>query len=277
MNNASDYSSDLPMPLTASSRHHLPALYTSFVGRVRELREIKDLLSTTRLLTLTGIGGIGKTRCALQVAHELVHEDRELFPDCSWFVSLSHLRLSSQIVPAIAWALGRRGEVTRARIDDFLRPKKALLLLDGCEHLIEDCARLPGLVIPQLATGLGIFYLRQQFNNFPRELLDAGVIDGAGTLRMLWSIILPNMRSVLTALAIILFIQTWNEYFWPLLVSGDLHNTTIQVGLQVFLQEDSNAWGALMAAAMLSLLPVLVLYVLAQRQIIAAFVRSGIQ
>ena len=136
---------------------------------------------------------------------------------------------------------------------------------------------LPGLTIPQLATGLGIFYLRQQFNNFPKEVLDAGVIDGAGPLRMLWSVVLPNMRSVLAALAIILFIQTWNEYFWPLLVTRGLSSTTIQVGLQVFLQENSNAWGALMAASVLSLMPVLVLYVLAQRQIIAAFVRSGIQ
>jgi len=136
---------------------------------------------------------------------------------------------------------------------------------------------LPGLTIPQLATGLGIFYLRQQFNNFPKEVLDAGVIDGAGPLRILWSVVLPNMRSVLAALAIILFIQTWNEYFWPLLVTRGLSSTTIQVGLQVFLQENSNAWGALMAASVLSLMPVLVLYVLAQRQIIAAFVRSGIQ
>jgi sn-glycerol 3-phosphate transport system permease protein len=136
---------------------------------------------------------------------------------------------------------------------------------------------LPGLTVPQMATGLGIFYLRQQFNNFPKEVLDAGVMDGAGPLRLLWSVVLPNMRSVLAALAIILFIQTWNEYFWPLLVTRDLSSTTIQVGLQVFLQENSNAWGALMAASILSLLPVLALYAAAQRQIIAAFVRSGIQ
>jgi ABC-type glycerol-3-phosphate transport system permease component len=136
---------------------------------------------------------------------------------------------------------------------------------------------LPGLTIPQMATGLGIFYLRQQFNNFPQELFDAGMIDGMGPLGLLWSILLPNMRSVLVVLAIILFIQTWNEYFWPLLVGGDLTSTTVQVGLQVFLQENGNAWGALMAASMLSLLPVLILYALAQRQIVAAFVRSGIQ
>jgi ABC-type glycerol-3-phosphate transport system permease component len=136
---------------------------------------------------------------------------------------------------------------------------------------------LPGLTIPQMATGLGIFYLRQQFNNFPRELLDAGVIDGANPLRLLWSVVLPNVRSALAALAIILFVQTWNEYFWPLLVAGDLNSTTIQVGLQVFLQENGNAWGALMATSMLALLPVLLLYALAQRQIVAAFVRAGIQ
>ena len=135
---------------------------------------------------------------------------------------------------------------------------------------------LQGLGIPQMATGLGIFYLRQQFNSFPREVLDASVIDGANSIRTLWQIVLPNVRAVCVALAILIFIQTWNEYFWPLLVAGDLQNTTVQVGLQVFLQENTNSWGSLMAASVLSLLPVLVLYALAQRQIVAAFVRSGV-
>jgi ABC-type glycerol-3-phosphate transport system permease component len=136
---------------------------------------------------------------------------------------------------------------------------------------------LLGLTIPQLASGFGVFYLRQHFRSFPKELYDAALMDGAGPLRVLWSIVLPNTRPVLTALSILIFIQTWNEYFWPLLIVKKLNDTVLQVGLQLFLQAEGNAWGPLMAAATMSFLPILVLYIVAQRQIMEAFVRSGIR
>ncbi|MBV8084688.1 MAG: carbohydrate ABC transporter permease [Chloroflexi bacterium] len=140
---------------------------------------------------------------------------------------------------------------------------------------------IQGLVVPQLGStigvGLGVFILRQHFLNFPKALYDAADIDGAGALRTLWNVVLPNVRPALAALAILVFLQGWNEYFWPLLVTRKLDDTMIQVGLQLFLQAEGNAWGPLMAAATMSILPVLVLYVLAQRQIMEAFVRSGIR
>jgi ABC-type glycerol-3-phosphate transport system permease component len=135
---------------------------------------------------------------------------------------------------------------------------------------------LLGLTIPQLASGFGVFYLRQHFRSFPKELYDAAVIDGAGALRILWSIVLPNRRAALSAFAILMFIQTWNEYFWPLLVVKKYNDAVLQVGLQLFLQAEGNQWGPLMAAATMSFLPILILYILAQRQIMDAFVRSGL-
>lgn len=140
---------------------------------------------------------------------------------------------------------------------------------------------LPGLIVPQLGStigvGLGVLILRQHFMSFPRALLDAADIDGAGPLRTLWSVLLPNMRPALAAVSILVFLQAWNEYFWPLLVTKKLDDTMIQVGLQLFLQAEGNAWGPLMAAATMSAVPVFVLYVLAQRQIMDAFLRSGIR
>jgi len=140
---------------------------------------------------------------------------------------------------------------------------------------------MPGLIIPQLGStigvGLGVFLLRQHFMNFPRELCDAARIDGAGPIRLLWSVILPNLRAALAALSILIFLQGWNEYFWPLLVSKKSEESMIQVGLQLFLQAEGNAWGPLMAAATMSMLPVFVLYFVAQRQIMEAFVRSGVR
>jgi sn-glycerol 3-phosphate transport system permease protein len=140
---------------------------------------------------------------------------------------------------------------------------------------------LPGLIVPQLGStigvGLGVFILRQHFRNFPRELCDAAQIDGAGPIRLLWSVMLPNLRPALAALSILIFLQAWNEYFWPLLVTKKSEDSMIQVGLQLFLQAEGNAWGPLMAAATMSMLPVFILYFLAQRQIMEAFVRSGVR
>jgi sn-glycerol 3-phosphate transport system permease protein len=140
---------------------------------------------------------------------------------------------------------------------------------------------LPGLIIPQLGStigvGLGVLILRQHFMGFPKSLLDAAAIDGAGPVRTLWSVLLPNMRPALVAVSILIFLHAWNEYFWPLLVTKKMDSTVIQVGLQMFLQTEGNAWGPLMAATTMSALPVFVLYFLAQRQIMDAFVRSGIR
>lgn len=136
---------------------------------------------------------------------------------------------------------------------------------------------LQGLVVPQLATALGVILLRQYIKAFPRELIDAARIDGAGSWRTLWGVIVPNLRAPLAALAILYFISAWNEYFWPLLVTNRLEDTVIQVGLQLFLASEGDSWGPLMAAATLASLPILLLYVVLQRQVIDAFIRSGLK
>ncbi len=136
---------------------------------------------------------------------------------------------------------------------------------------------LPGLVVPQLATAFAIVLLRQNMKGFPVAILDAARIDGASSWRVLWRIVVPNLRAPLAALGILLFISTWNEYFWPLLVTNKTQDTVIQVGLQMFLTQEGNQWGALMAAASLASLPIFALYIALQRQVIEAFVRSGLK
>ncbi len=136
---------------------------------------------------------------------------------------------------------------------------------------------LPGLVVPHLAAAFAIVLLRQSMKGFPVALLDAARIDGASSWRVLWRIVVPNLRAPIAALGILLFISSWNEYFWPLLVTNKPQNTVIQVGLQMFLTQEGNQWGALMAAASLASLPILVLYIALQRQVIEAFIRSGLK
>ena len=119
--------------------HNLPAQLTSFVGREREMPEIASLLDTTRLLTLTGAGGSGKTRLGLEVAGGLT----EAFHDGVWLADLARLADPNLVPQAIAAALGVRDEGLRPLLDqlsDYCQPRALLLILDNCEHLIDACA-----------------------------------------------------------------------------------------------------------------------------------------
>jgi ABC-type glycerol-3-phosphate transport system permease component len=90
-------------------------------------------------------------------------------------------------------------------------------------------------------------------------------------------VVTPNLRAPLAALGILLFISCWNEYFWPLLVTRKIESSVIQVGLQMFLTQEGDLWGPLMAAASLASLPIFALYLVLQRQVIDAFIRSGLR
>ena len=133
------------------------------------------------------------------------------------------------------------------------------------------------LIIPNLAMPFGVFLLRQHFLSFPKELFDAAEMDGAGHWRALWLVVVPNLRPALAALTIILFIDTWNEYFWPLLVTDSADSRTIQVGIRQFLEEDYDDYGALMAGITLASLPALAIFFFFQRQVMDTFVSSGIK
>src|SRR5207249_2775117 len=129
---------------------NLPIPLTSFIGREREIQEVKHLLSSTRLLTLTGSGGIGKTRLAIQAAHDLI----ELFKDGVWWVELAPLIDEDLVLQAVAQALGVRqspGQPLTESVKNFLREKQLLLVLDNCEHLIAACAQLAEDLLTQCA------------------------------------------------------------------------------------------------------------------------------
>lgn len=136
---------------------------------------------------------------------------------------------------------------------------------------------LAALVIPHAASAFAIIVLYQTLRAFPKDLIEAAVIDGAGHLRILWLVILPNIRPALASLAILLFISSWNDYFWPLLVTRSQESAVIQIGLQMFLTQEGNQWGPLMAASSIASLPILALYLVLQKQIVDSFVRSGIK
>ncbi|MDQ4042275.1 MAG: NB-ARC domain-containing protein, partial [Actinomycetota bacterium] len=128
-------------PPEGAGRHNLPLARTSFVGRERETLEVKRLLSMTRLLTLTGAGGSGKTRLALKVASDLAGA----YPDGAWLVEMAGLSEGELVPQTVARVLSVREEPDRSLVEtlkDALRSRRMLLVLDNCEHLIEGVVRL---------------------------------------------------------------------------------------------------------------------------------------
>ncbi len=124
-----------------SKPHNLPVQLSSFIGREHEIKTTIDLIREKRLVTLTGIGGVGKTRLALQIAAEMLGE----FEHGVWFAELAALRDPDLIPDAVATALGTPqdpGRSATARILDHLRNRQVLLVLDNCEHLIDNVADL---------------------------------------------------------------------------------------------------------------------------------------
>jgi predicted ATPase/DNA-binding SARP family transcriptional activator/DNA-binding CsgD family transcriptional regulator len=124
-----------------AGKHNLPTPRTSFVGREKEVLEVKRALAMTRLLTLTGAGGSGKTRLAFEVARDLVGS----YPDGVWLVELAGLSEGELVPQTVAGALGlkeRPGEPLTNTLKDHLRDKQTLLVLDNCEHLVDAAARL---------------------------------------------------------------------------------------------------------------------------------------
>lgn len=135
-------------PLLTLSTHpnNLPAQLSSFVGRQKEMKEVKDLLTTNRLVTLTGAGGCGKTRLVLEAATDLMGQ----YPDGAWLVELAPLSDPAFVPQAVASALGVREEPGRRLIEtlsDHLRPKHLLLVPDNCEHLVEASAQLADVLL----------------------------------------------------------------------------------------------------------------------------------
>lgn len=130
-----------PLKTLDEFQHNLPLQLTSFIGREKEIVEVKPLLLGDRFVTLTGPGGTGKTRLALQVGAELL----ELFPDGVWLVEFASLSDPTLVAQTVAAALGVRESAGRPIINlltDYLRIRELLLIIDNCEHLLSACAQL---------------------------------------------------------------------------------------------------------------------------------------
>jgi len=134
------------------------------------------------------------------------------------------------------------------------------------------------LIVPFLSSGFGVFLLHQAFLSVPREFEEAAAIDGATGLQFLVRILLPVSRPALAALALLTFIGAWNSYLWPLIVTNRTEMRPVQVGLRYFVNADlGNNWPQLMAASTLVVIPVVVVFLIAQRYFVQGLTAFGLK
>lgn len=137
---------------------------------------------------------------------------------------------------------------------------------------------LLGIGLPYFASAFAIFLLRQTFLSVPRELDEAARVEGAGPLQTLWRVYVPLARPVYTAFGLVSVSFHWNNFLWPLIITNSTNARPLTVGLQVFSSVDQGVdWSVITAATLMTAAPLLIGFLLFQRQFVQSFMRAGIK
>ena len=135
-----------------------------------------------------------------------------------------------------------------------------------------------GIGLPYMASAFGIFLLRQTFKTIPRELDEAARVEGCTPLQVLWKVYIPLARPTYLAYALVSVSYHWNNFLWPLIITNSVESRPVTVGLQVFSSTDQGLdWSIITAATLLTTAPLLIAFLLFQRQFVQSFMRAGIR
>jgi multiple sugar transport system permease protein len=134
-----------------------------------------------------------------------------------------------------------------------------------------------GLIMPGVVSAFGIFLLRQYMLSIPDELLEAARIDGAGEFRIFWSVVLPLCVPALAANAIFTFQGAWEDFLWPLVVMSSPEKITAPVGLALFVVQNRTSWTLLFAGSVIATLPMIIVFIIFQRQFVQGIALSGVK
>ena len=145
-------------------------------------------------------------------------------------------------------------------------------------HLLAGAGigHIGSLIVPNAATAFGVFFLRQFFRTLPIEYEEAARVDGAGRLTVLLRVVLPLSAPALATLAALTFLDSWNSFLWPLIVISNPNQMTLPLGLATFQGAHSTEWTLLMAGNMMSLIPMLAVFLLAQRYFVRSVAATGL-
>ncbi len=209
-------------------------------------------------------------------------------PFVNFFINSTYITLSSVVGQLLvcslsAYAFARlefrgRDKLFYLYLATMMIPGQVTLIpafiLMGWLHWIDTAW---ALIVPGLGSAFGIFLLRQFFLTIPRELEDAAKIDGYGLFGIYWRIILPLSKPALATLAVFTFLGSWNDFLWPFVVINTPENMTLPVGLSFLQQNYTTQWPQLMAGSTMSLIPVVIVFLLAQRYFVEGITMTGLK
>ena len=158
----------------------------------------------------------------------------------------------------------------RKQVEEALRASEELY-----SRLVDT---IPAMALPYIASAFGIFLLRQTFKTIPKELEDAARIEGCGVLGILWRVYVPLAKPTYLAYALVSVSHHWNNFLWPLIVSNSVETRPLTVGLAVFAGNDQGIdWAIITAATLIASAPLLLAFLIFQRQFVQSFLRAGIR
>ncbi len=145
-------------------------------------------------------------------------------------------------------------------------------------HLLSSVGinHIGALILPNGATAFGVFFLRQFFRTLPVEYEEAARVDGASRLKVLWRIVLPLSGPALSTLAALTFVDSWNNFLWPLIAINQTNQMTLPLGLAMFQSAHTTQWTLLMAGNVMSLIPMMIIFFAAQRYFIRSVAATGL-
>lgn len=197
----------------------------------------------------------------------------------SSIVTISHLLLGSLAAYAFAFIPFRGKQVVFLLfLSTMMIPWEATIIPNYLTVSVWKWKNtFQGLTAPFLATAFGTFLLRQFFLSLPKDLQDAATIDGCGHLRFLTTIVMPLARPALGTLAVYSFLQTYNQYTWPLLVTNKMDMRTVQIGLALLQDEERFMWNVVMAGVVIILIPTFTLFIAGNRQLIRGLTAGAVK
>lgn len=268
-------------------------------GRVAALHAALVALAGAALLplwwmvaaSLMPAGEAGSAGLRLWPTRPTLEHYRALFTELHLARQLANSALLATAVTAISLAVNTAAGYAFAKLrfrgrEPLFRSLLAAMLIPGQVAMLPLFLLLEalglvntfaGVIVPGIASVFAIFLVRQSALGIPDSLLDAARVDGAGEARVLWSIALPALRPVLATLAVFTFLGSWNDFLWPLIVLSDDRLQTLPVALANLAGEHVQDTERMMAGAVLTVLPVVLLFVVLQRQYLAGLLAGAVK
>ena len=134
-----------------------------------------------------------------------------------------------------------------------------------------------GLVLPYLTSAMGIFMMRQFFLTVPKELREASIIDGCTGFQFLTKILMPISRPIIASLGIYMFLSTWNQYMWPLLITSKPEMRTVQIGMTMLQSADAQSFGMMLAGIIIIIIPSIFIFIIGQKQLIDGMTSGSVK